>query len=223
LARDGRGNIYADVANNIYKYIGSTSSSQPPVCGAGARIQLSVDKNTAAGQSATVEIDAKGIPQDGTTYWIEFASDRDFSNLLSGPSTDSVLILSSGSLVPGPNTIFARMQALDKCNQVSVSVDSITITKTAAGGLMDQDFPGSPINTYPNPVGNTIRLTGLSITKSYTIKLYNDRGNRISQLTVSGQPEATINSLSLQSGVYWLQLYDNTKNRKVGVITLLKR
>jgi hypothetical protein len=223
LARDGQGNIYADVSNIVYRYVGNSSSPPPPtVCHDSAQIHLIVNKNTVTAQSNMIEIDAKGIPADGTTFSIEFAMDRDFTNVLSASSGDSVLTLSSASLAIGPNTIFAKMEMLDKCNQTNISIDSITIIKTNAGGIVDQDFPNSPIGAYPNPVIDNVNVSGLSATKSYTIQIYNSRGTNISQVTVSGQTSVNINSLSLQSGVYLLQVYDNTKSKKIGVIMLLK-
>jgi hypothetical protein len=224
LDRDGRGNIYAVVGNAVFRYIGSASSTVPPLmCQDSALIHLMVNKNTVSGQSTTVEIDAKGIPGDGiTTYWIEFSTDRDFANIISGPSGDSVLTLSVAGLTVGPNTFYAKMQTLNQCNQTNVSIDSITITKTAAGSIMDQDFPNSPIGTYPNPVGDNVNVSGLSATKSYTIQIYDNQGTQISQVTVSGQTGVNISSLSLPSGIYRLQVYDNTKNRQIGVITLVK-
>jgi hypothetical protein len=175
------------------------------------------------GQNATAEIDAKGMPHDGTTtWWIEFASDRDFANVLSATSTDSVLILSAGNLVTGSNTIYAKMQTLDKCNQTNYTIDSVMITKTITGGIVDQDFPNATISTYPNPVSNHVYVTGLSATKSYTIQIYNNQGAQVSQVTVVGQTEVNVNFFSQQAGIYTLQVYDNTKNRKIGVMMLLK-
>jgi hypothetical protein len=182
-----------------------------------------VNKSTVTDQSTTIEIDAKGIPGDGTTtYWIEFASDRDFTNILSGPSGDSVLPLSSGSLVAGPNTIYAKMQTTDKCSQTNVSIDSVTITKTSMGGIVDPDFPNSAINTYPNPVSSNVYVNGLSATKSYTIQIYNSLGVPVSQVTVTGQTDANINFSTPPSGLYMMQVYDNSKNRRIGVITMVK-
>ena len=226
LDRDGQGNIYAEVANSVYRYENNQSPPPlppPPVCYDSAQIHLVVNKNTVTGQTTTVEIDAKGIPDNGTSaWWIEFASDRAFTNLLSGPSGDSVLILSSGSLATGLNTIFAKMQTLDQCNQTSVTIDSVTITKTSTGGIVDPDFPNSTISTYPNPVADHIHVSGLSVTKSYTIQIYNNQGAQISQVNVAGQTDANISSFSQQSGVYMLQVYDNTRNKTIGVIMLLK-
>jgi len=221
LDRDGQGNIYAEVENSVYRYVNDQSS--PFICYDTARLHLLVNNNTVAGQNATVEIDAKGIPHDGTSTWlIEFASDRNFTNVFSPPSTDSVLILSASNLAIGPNTVFAKMQTLDQCNQTNVSIDSVRITKTIAGSIVDPDFPNSTISTYPNPIVNDIHIGGLSATKSYTIQMYNSQGSKISQITISGQTEENIHSFSKQSGVYMLQVYDNTKNRTIGVIMLLK-
>jgi hypothetical protein len=88
--------------------------------------------------------------------------------------------------------------------------------------MVDPDFPNSPIGTYPNPFSDQIHVSGLSATKSYTLQIYNNRGLQISQIMVSGQMEVNISSRSLQPGVYWLQVYDNSRNRKIGVSTLLK-
>jgi hypothetical protein len=39
---------------------------------------------------------------------------------------------------------------------------------------------------------------------------------------VVGQTQANVSFFSQQTGVYMLQVYDNTKNRKIGVMMLLK-
>ncbi len=226
LDRDGQGNIYADVENSIYRYEDNQSTPPPPppvVCYDSAQLHLVVNTNTLNGQNATAEIDAKGMPHDGTTTWtIEFASDRNYTNLLSGPSMDSVLILSAANLVTGSNEMYAKMQTLDQCNQTRITIDSVTITKSIAGGLVDQDFQNATITTYPNPVSNQVRVTGLNATKSYTIQIYNNQGSQVSQTTVVGETEVNVNFFSQQTGVYMLQVFDNTKNRKIGVMMLLK-
>jgi hypothetical protein len=88
--------------------------------------------------------------------------------------------------------------------------------------MLDPDFPNSPIGSYPNPVTDKIYVSGLSATKSYTIQIYNNQGAQVSQLSVNGQTGVNIYAGSLQSGVYWLQVYDNSKNKKIGTTMLLK-
>jgi hypothetical protein len=100
------------------------------------------------------------------------------------------------------------MQTLDKCNQTGVTIDSVAITKTIAGGLVDPDFPNTTISTYPNPVNDHVNVTGLSAAKSYTIQIYDNQGAQVSQTTVAGETGVNVNFFSQQTGVYMLQVYD---------------
>jgi hypothetical protein len=93
--------------------------------------------------------------------------------------------------------------------------------RSAATGLTDIDFPNQHIIIYPNPFGESISITGLQISKSYTITLVNSLGQVLIRRTVRNRTETKIYQ-QVPSGIYWLSIYDITKKRLVGSEALIK-
>jgi hypothetical protein len=114
------------------------------------------------------------------------------------------------------------MQSRDSCNATLKAIDSITITKNIVSGITDLDYPNVLITAFPNPMDQLVLVSGLSAAKSYTLSLYNGQGQPVRMVQVSGQTVASINSLALKQGIYWLEVYDNTRKRKIGRMALLK-
>ncbi|WP_431214152.1 hypothetical protein ACQ86N_04610 [Puia sp. P3] len=67
-----------------------------------------------------------------------------------------------------------------------------------------------------------VRLTGLSETKAYTLSIRSPSGNEVFRVAVTGQTSAVLEVSSLNPGFYWLEVYDNTRNRRIGHLSLLK-
>ena len=114
------------------------------------------------------------------------------------------------------------MTTLDRCGNSGISIDSVSSTKKADGGIIDADFPNTPIVSYPNPVLNEIHVSGLSPVKSYMIEVYNSQGNKVAQLSVSNNTDAFLNSQTLGPGVYSVQVYDNSRERRIGILRIVK-
>ena len=219
LGRDGQGTIYADVSGNIYKYGESTPVL---VCNGSPAITLSASQTTVSGSTGNVIIQASSTSFAGTNTIFAFASDRDFNSLLSGPSADSSISLPVSSLNAGVNKIFVKMQTNDACNAVLTVTDSIAITKISTMGLTDIDNPNSPITDYPNPIADQIHVSGLSTAKGYTLSLFNNSGTKIKEIRITGLTGVDIDATGLQHGIYLLEVYDNTKSRIIGTMTILK-
>ncbi len=219
LCRDGHGTIYSGVSNSIYKY---TESTPTVICSGSPAISLSANQTSFSGQTGTLVIKANLTSSVGNNTTFEFASDRAFNSILSGPSADSSLSLPVSSLQTGVNMVYVKMQTTDACQTEFIVLDSIGVTKNSITGLTDIDYPNSPIISFPNPFVNFIHISGLNASKTYTFTLFNSQGVKVKEVQVSMQTEVDIESAELQNGVYLLQVYDNTKNRVIGTMTLLK-
>ena len=65
-------------------------------------------------------------------------------------------------------------------------------------------------------------FSGLSTAKGYTLSLFNNSGTKIKEIRITGQTGVDIDATGLQHGIYLLEVYDNTKSRMIGTMTLLK-
>jgi len=66
---------------------------------------------------------------------------------------------------------------------------------------------------YPNPVSGILNIpineaVASQITRTYTIRLYNERGKLLRKTTVKGKSTAQFNVADLPNGVYYLYIYD---------------
>jgi hypothetical protein len=114
------------------------------------------------------------------------------------------------------------MQTTNNCNNLLAVTDSISINKNIIDPNGNTNFPQTSIAVNPNPFDQHIGISGLDVATSYTIILYNSSGRKIRMVQVNGQTHVDIGSAMLQKGIYWLEVYDNTRNRRLGKITLLK-
>jgi len=230
MSRDGRGNIYAggqfngsqNSGNYIYSYTSAGPAVQPviPCRDTAVTLTLGANETTVTNQSGTVLVTANTIGT-GTNTHILFSKTRDFSSLL--PASDSIVSLEPATLQTGTNTIYVKLTTTGACGTLLTATDSITIVKTpASGGLIDIDFPNTPIIPYPNPFSQFIDISGLQLGKSYSVSLFNGLGEKVRAVVVTGQGSVQVDAASLQPGIYMLVIYDNTKGRKIGTISLLK-
>ena len=90
------------------------------------------------------------------------------------------------------------------------------------GGLIDPDFPGEVIQVSPNPISQYIVVNGLSESKKYFISLYNSSRIEVFSQVFSNSRSQTIFSGPFGNGHYWLKVYDVTKGKVLGSISLVK-
>jgi hypothetical protein len=159
----------------------------------------------------------------GTGPQYTFASDAVFANILQGPSTNTTLLLDPATMKPGANWYFARMQSSDSCATNHFAYDSVQIKKQMPSGLIDPDYPDQPIFEYPNPVIAQIVVSGLQPVKSYRFSLTDVRGQRLLLQTISNSSMISLQSNVLSTGMYLLEVYDETKGRTIGTIRLLAK
>ncbi|MHA4811470.1 T9SS type A sorting domain-containing protein [Flavitalea flava] len=228
LNRDARGIIYAggqfkgsrDIGNYIYTY---GSVTPPVVCDGKASVKLTANPTTVTPQSGPVEVSASLISGAGVNIRYVFSKDRNFDTPIQTPSSDSVITILISDLTAGTNIIYVKMQITDPCANFLTATDSVTIIKNAVTAVTDIDFPNTAIVAFPNPIGQFIFVTGLSSSKSYALTLHNNLGMAVRTLQIKGQTRASLPSFDLSSGIYWLEIYDNTRKRRIGQVTLLKK
>ena len=116
------------------------------------------------------------------------------------------------------------MKSSDTCVTTATAIDSIKILKNVnVTGIIDVDNPSVIINTYPNPINKKISITGLMPTKNYMIVVTDNLGNRIVQRSSRGVQSLTIYSDAWSSGLYWISIYDNNKNKLIGSMRIVKQ
>jgi hypothetical protein len=103
------------------------------------------------------------------------------------------------------------------------AIDSIKITRRTSTGIIDPDFPDQPIDAFPNPFDVRLMISGLSTHKQYEIMIYNSYGQRLFDKSFNNQDTYSINHPFLAKGVYVIRIYDLTRNRQIGTISMLKK
>ena len=83
------------------------------------------------------------------------------------------------------------------------------------------DNPGEPIFAGPNPFNGSVIVMGLMTSKSYSISLLSSMGQELIRQQVEGQQQTVLYTDPGRTGVYFLRLYDETRNRVIGYVKLL--
>jgi len=95
---------------------------------------------------------------------------------------------------------FSNYTAMGISDAFVLTVSPIIITD------IDKKNNSKDINFYPNPVSNTLKLSGYSFTENSIISIYNTLGEKVS----SCKPEE-INLGDLKNGIYFLHLIEGEK------------
>jgi len=185
-------------------------------------VKLSSDVTNVPLLPSPVNIVATNTAGGGTSPKYTFAKDRNFTNILQAQSTDSTLRILSTSLNIGANKIYVRMLTSDSCYTTQTAVDSLTIYRLAGSGIVDPDNPHQVIHILPNPFYNWLALTGLNSSKTYLISLRRSNGSLVLQRQVTNASFYQFYIPASNPGVYYLSVYDKTKDRMLGTVRLLK-
>jgi len=187
------------------------------------KVTLSANNTVVGAGTDPVIITASGLIGSDQTPAFTFAEDNGFQNIIQPQSSDSSLSLLPSSLPPGDNWIFVKMTVTDYCRTMQSAIDSIKIIRRTSTGLIDPDFPDQLINAFPNPFDVRLMISGLSTHKQYEIMIYNNYGQKLFDKSVSNQDTYNINRPFLAKGVYVIRIYDLTRNRQIGTISMLKK
>ncbi len=72
----------------------------------------------------------------------------------------------------------------------------------------------SAIKIYPNPVKNTLHVTGLQTSANTTLTIVNPQGNVFKTVSITNKCSADINVNELKQGTYYLQIKHGTLSKK---------
>jgi len=186
-------------------------------------VNLSSNITTVTNLTDAVTITATNAAGGGTSPRYTFAKDKAFSNILQTEGTSNTLTIQPNTLTVGSNWIYVSMKTSDTCYTAQTNIDSIKIERSTVTGLIDVDFPGQPINIYPNPFENGINISGLNTGKTYVISVSNAAGQKVYSQQFSNNQTISIHKAGLQSGRYWLSIYDVKKRRLIGTVAIMKQ
>jgi Secretion system C-terminal sorting domain len=185
-------------------------------------VRLSANITHVVNLSDSVRLEATDSAGGGTHPLYTFATDRNFQHVLQNQSANNNLAIAPSTLVVGNNWIYVDMKTSASCSVVQNGVDSINIVRDLSTGIVDIDNPGQVIGIYPNPIKDQFTINGLSTAKKYSITLYGVNG----QIVFSGEAkyQGSLNIVCGRepAGVYILGIYDETKNRILGNVKLIK-
>lgn len=170
-----------------------------------------------------VVITASNATGGGKNPLFTFAWDRGFANLIQAEGASNTISVSPSSLAIGDNPVYVKMKTSESCYTAQTDIDSITIRRDQATGIIDVDNPGSVITVYPNPFKGVIKVDGLSTAKTYTINMYNLHGQMVGSKRVVNNSTTNITGSHFDGGVYYLRIYDEKKKKWLGAVTLIKK
>ena len=185
-------------------------------------VNLGANTGTVVNLTDPVIITATNAAGGGTAPKYTFAKDKSFTNIIQAESSSATVSIQPNTLTVGFNKIFVLMKTSDTCFTSQTGIDSISIERSAITGITDTDFPNQVINVYPNPFAGDINISGLNTGKQYTIHLSNANGQKVYSQQVSNSRTVSITKTGLQSGKYWLSIYDTRKHQLIGTALLIK-
>jgi len=151
-----------------------------------------------------------------------FSWNRTFTNIIQAESSNNILTVQPSSFAIGDNPIYVEMKTSEACYISQTNIDSISIRRDQATGIVDPEIPGQVINIYPNPATGPVTIDGLSTAKTYTVTIINLHGQVIYTKHVTNRSNVDINRPGTAPGIYMISIYDNKKNRLLGSVKLIK-
>jgi hypothetical protein len=185
-------------------------------------VKLTASDTVFATASQVITITAANTAGGGANPQYTFASDRGFLNVLQQKSSNNTLSLQATVLPLGYNWIYTKMTTSAACYSTETGLDSIRILRDVTSGLNDPDFPSQTVNVFPNPFSHQLTIDGLQPAKTYSVTLTDMTGRVIYAHRIAGKGQWQSDYLQVPKGVYGLRLYDETKHRVLGVITILR-
>jgi hypothetical protein len=173
--------------------------------------------------SVPVTVTASNTQGGGAAPSYTFARNNTFTQIAQAESSNAILTIDPSTLALGNNWIYVRMKTSDTCYTAATGIDSILLKRDMTTGIIDPDNPRNIIDVYPNPFDQQIVIRGLSRSKSYHLVLLNASGQTMYSKTFSNTTTEYIRGLNLVTGLYWINLYDRAKNRKLGAVKITRR
>jgi hypothetical protein len=198
-------------------------------------VGVSASSTTIPNTAASVVVSANAVSGGGSAPVYTFALNRGFVPVLSGPGAADSVVIDTAALSVGTNTVYVRMQTSDSCYTAQSVTDSIVITRVAplspplpppgggdtTGTGTGNDSVSATTGVAPNPFRDQLVVTGLQSSESYTISLLNSNGMVVLRSRVSGVSHTMLTPGTVMTGLYMVQVYDETKGRVIRLTRVL--
>ncbi len=186
-------------------------------------VSVSSNISTVVNLADPIIITASNAGGGGPDPLYTFAGDRGITSILQAEGSSNTLIFNAEILTIGANWIYVRMKTSAPCYTVQTNLDSVLIVRSTGNGITDPDFPGQRIDIFPNPFSQSINIDGLNGGKIYLISIHDALGKKVYEQRVSNSETLTLNEGMLQTGSYWLSIYDLKKNKLLGTRPVFKK
>jgi hypothetical protein len=188
-------------------------------------VTLSSNSALITDPAAMVKLTATNVSGGGSTPSYLFATDGAFTQIIQPESANNILQLAASALNSGANRIWVRMKTSDTCYVNQTAVDSLLITKNISVTVNPTpvDSSGNNVKVFPNPFKDAITVQGLNPSISYDIQLTDMQGQVINDIEISNSTSVQMPAAKLQTGMYFLRVYDVTGDQVVLVRKLFKQ
>lgn len=186
-------------------------------------VNVSASVTNITSLATPVLVTASNAAGGGSAPKYTFAKDRAFANILQAEGNSNTLSVDPALLTIGDNWIFVKMKSDFACVATDIATDSIKLVRDMSTGITDPDNPSRVIKLYPNPSDKQLFVSGLSVAKKYTLSVSNLNGQLIQQVRVANRNIADIMLHQRKAGIYMLTIYDETKQRLLGTLKIIKR
>lgn len=128
------------------------------------------------------------------------------------PQTVSVTITNTEQDFSGLS-LRMYVRHFDTTDMYRFVVDNLSVS-TTGGNLSTEDFNLSDIKIYPNPTNGLINIAGIEANKINEISIFNQLGQKVMNLNASQLNNNSLDISDLNTGVYFVQLKDDSNNNK---------
>jgi hypothetical protein len=127
------------------------------------------------------------------------------------PQTVSITITSTEQDFSGL-TLRMYVRHFETTDQFRFVVDNLSVSTT--GNLSVEGFNTSDVELYPNPTNGLINIAGTDISNIKEISIFNQLGQKVMKLNASQLNNNSFDISDLNTGVYFVQLKDDSNNSK---------
>jgi hypothetical protein len=166
-------------------------------------------------------------PSNSLSFWCKgegstFSPD-DTLTILWSPDSINWNVLSYQSSLPTTGTTLTFIVDLSATNLMfiftkyvgNLAIDDVQLTYTSPTGIKENNNSSEPSVIYPNPANDKVFLHNATANNKVNIVVYDVLGNEINlpeQSMMQGDNE--VNLSSLQNGIYFLKIYQETIGTK---------
>lgn len=185
------------------------------------QVDVTANMTTIIALGQPLVLTAANIAGGGDNPMYAFASDKAFTKILQKDSNAVTLTMLPQLLKIGANKLFVRMRSSEQCYNSLTAIDSITIIRDIATGILDPVAEDKTVQPFPNPFRDKVYLKGLSPLYTYTLTLQDLQG-RVLYSTRLINPSNPSLSFPVNPGIYLLTIYDEHNKSLLTTLKLVK-